>query len=183
MITINIQQYIYNDMEAGPAPARQLGVRVVVQHLVFRVFWTNRCVLRLLLQYGVNMKCHVLFDELWAYFVVTDATVAKICSTPIAIHALIGMTVPLEDLRKQLFTTVMKSTGCVRISMTGQEYNALASASDQHMHAFFRHYMPTNEEYKVYLCVCEFFGVTPYTSWAVVNTLWSLALTLRGPSL
>jgi hypothetical protein len=166
-------------MEA--VPARQLGVKnPIVEHLVFRVFWSNRHVLRLLLKYGVNMKCHVLFDKRWVYFVVTDTNVANVCSTSIAIHALIGKTVPPEDLRKQFFAEVMESTGCVRISMTEQEYNALASASDQHMHAFFRHYMPTNEDYEVYLCVCKFFGVTPYTSSYVVNAIWSLALTLQG---
>lgn len=163
--------------------ARQLGVKTYMSNLAFSVFWNNTMLMRLLVRFGVECKCQVLFDNFYVYFIATDATVAIMCHKEVAIHRLAGLNVANEDLRNMLFNVLQSQTACERVSMTVKEYNALVAASSRHMTTFFRQHRPSYEEYDVYVRVCEFFGITPYTSWTVVSALWSMVATLRNASL
>ena len=149
-------------------------------HLTIRVFWGNPMITKMLLRYAVECKCQVIFDQFYVYFIVTDDMVAILLQREVAIHQLASLEMAIEDLRVMLFTRVQSQTACTRVFMTLNEYNAIVSASSSHMTAFFIQHRPSCDEYAMYMRVCEFFGITPYTSWPVVNALWSIALTLQG---
>ena len=169
---------------APAPPSRQLGVKVHVPHLTFRVFCGNPKLMQLLLFYGVECKCRVIFAQFHVYFIVTDEAIAILLQTEVARLHILGLTVAFDDLRTmlftRLFTRLQPETACTREYVTVKEYDALVLASSGYMTTFFRQHRPVNEEYGVYLRVCAFFKITPYTSLAVVNALWSLALTVRG---
>jgi hypothetical protein len=158
----------------------------------------------------VDYKCEVKFDDRYVYCIITDLAVANRRSNQLAADTLFKTTVAkttvamkdqlaaaalvettvakttvaMKDLRAQVFEQAKTCTGCVWVSLTEQEHKNLGMESDRYMADFFQNHCPSEAvDYEKYKEVCRFFGVTPYTSWAVVNTLWSLALTLRGPSL
>jgi hypothetical protein len=172
---------IYNDykycLNTTMLPARQLGVK----HLVFRVFQTNAYVWDLLFKWAVDYKSEVKFDERYVYCIITDAVVATRRSNQLAAAALVETTVAMKDLRAQVFEQAKTCTGCVWVSLTEQEHKSLGVESDRYMADFFQNHCPSEAaDYEKYKEVCRFFGITPPTSWAVVNALWSQ---LRGPSL
>jgi hypothetical protein len=165
----------------APAPARQLGVKPqTMQNLIFRVSRGNPMLMEMILRYGVEYKCRVIFCRFHVYFIVTDEIVAILLQTEVAILHFVGLKAEIEYQRTTLFTRIQSSIACTREYMTVEEYNSCVSSSSIHMTAFFRQHTPSSDKYALYLRVCEFFGITPYTSLAVVNALWSLALTVQG---